>query len=676
MLNTLRYAAIVNLFWFSLPFIGYAIIKFSNECKCLPTIIRNVSSVMVRQHAFILFVLSFAVAVLVFSVLSVPLYLFRLPAVVPVAVYLALLSLSVLYVLTIFLKGLFKTSDSDIFRLRDQYQIVKVLFVVVVLALIFDFVLSTFILKAYPWGDAAYHMSRVVSIIQDGFSNSSSFHSNLPEGGYVYNVIYALHVIPAKLLSLEPMKINEYSLGFFRLLQWLSVFTLAMTLFGKWLKQGNKTMIFSFLAMLSAIAVYSNRFFIANYPNNIVNIWFVLLVVCLSIPIKKHMWGLGIVIMSISLLMATTHPTYSLIAACFILLTTLVRLLLLDRKTWINKTSSSVYLLSFFMLIAIPLMLKSQPVRLQASLLNLTELPTEQFLGLSYMKPYFPVDSFGWFMWTLAIVSLLYVLVKLWRSEKRIEATSLLSTMVFFPLIGFNPIVFTVMHHFLPVWFIERFNSMDIFVYMNYAIIAFFVYCIISWIIKRVNQRSIKIAGLLDNALICAVILVLAWFLGSRAMQTYRLLIADRKLKESTYLQIDQVSASLKDVFNDNKVVLSDGVHSYALNALFNIDVISIEYGHWPMASDGGDRDLCQLYLLDNLNYSDLSATGVDYVAISTLGDMEHTRLLAEEKPYLTFERSNQYYVVYRFMRDGKLEDSGAPKVYGPCLEYKEKESK
>ena len=98
---------LVNMYWFSLPLIGFATLGIINSFKKTPQSVRLISSYILRQHPFTVFVMSFAVAVAMYALLSILFYIFKLPVWPFVVIYLILAAISVIYVLGLLFKNEF-----------------------------------------------------------------------------------------------------------------------------------------------------------------------------------------------------------------------------------------------------------------------------------------------------------------------------------------------------------------------------------------------------------------------------------------------------------------------------------------------------------------------------------------------------------------------------------------
>lgn len=670
MIDTIKDIILINLYWFSLPLIGYVILRVARDEKKIPRSIKNISHYTLSQHPFSIFVFSFALTVFLCAVVSVFFYVFHLPVKALAVLYLGVLLLTCLYVVNVFLRNLFKVTNLDVFGLKNKILLTQTIFLLMIAILAIDFFISLYV-KSFAWGDAIYHMSRVVNILSDGFNVQASFFSNLPDGAYHYNVIYSLYAVPSKIFHLEPIRVWEFSLAFYRLMQWLAVFTLAMHVFGKWLKAGESTLPMSFLSVILAVAFNSyHQGYIANYPNQIVDIWFILLVICLSFQSKINKKAIGLVMISLGFLLTSTHPTYAFIAACFIAFLFVIRAVIDRNNFFADKYDSMIYLMTIAVLMVGPVVTKLTPVRLSNDMINLAKPNLINIFGMSMMRPSLPIDKLGWVVLITGMLATGFLLKKLWK--RKLEWSIIFSLSFFFLIIAFVPIVFTILHYLLPVWVIDRFSAMNVLSYLFAAVVIYGVYFIfINFINKGLSMKN-KIAV---AKFIGVVFMLFSLFLSSTiSFSTYNLYLYGTESKIYAYNYMNQTIYDFKDVLKDNKIIVSSPYYSYQLSALFDIDVIAVEYGHSPMSSDGANRGGCQEYILKNFNFQDLKAVKTDYVVVSLMGDMKSEENLVKSKPYLKLIGSNPYFAVYEF--DKKSYSDSSLLTYQPCLNYQQIEKK
>ena len=327
MLEVAKQFLLVNFFWFSLPLIGFFILKISEKYiknkKIIPIV-----QLANGQHIFLRFLIAFGVSAFIFSVLSLVFYILNAPVILLTIIYLTLLASAIIWVIRNFVRSLFVTRQLDILGIARQPLVVKLCFMFFCLLLAMDFTVSAYIGSyAQVSADTYVHLSRIVSLIHQGFTEQSGFFSGLAESGYHYNALYAFHALGAQVTNLQPFEFWRYSFGFFRLIQWLAVFVLAAYILRKWIMSVKYLALWSVLATVLAMGIYSAFFYTAVYPNQLVHVWMMLLVLALSTYEygKKEM---GLVIGSLAFMITMTHPAYAFMTAMFLGLVLVVRLIL------------------------------------------------------------------------------------------------------------------------------------------------------------------------------------------------------------------------------------------------------------------------------------------------------------------------------------------------------------
>lgn len=661
MLENLKDIILINVYWFSLPLIGYVLLRLVRDIKKVPESIKEIASSALRQHVFVVFLLSFTVTAFLCALVSIFLYIFHAPVKFLAILYLATLLLSCLYVVIIFMRNLFNKDNLDILGLRNYTLLTKTLFFVMCVALLGDFLIALYA-KSNAGGDTFYHMSRVVSIINDGFNVHSSFFHNLQEGAYHYNVVYPLYAVPSKILHLEPIRVWEYSLAFYRFLQWLAIFTLGIHVFRNWLKAGNLALSLSILTVLSAMAFYSSDFFIATYPNQIVNIWLILFVINLSYY-RQNISGL--VLVALGFLITTTHPSYAFIVTCFMGLLILVRFIVEKDNFFKDKTNIIFYFTTMTMLMIGPIITKLSPNRLNSSQLHLDEPPLINIFGMYIKEPIniMPTDYIGWIMLVTGVFTTLFILFKLWK--RKTDFSVAITLLFFFPIMAYTPITFTILHYFLPVWVIERFAAMNVLVYLFVPLGLYSVYSVTS----RLFRTRLQVGGGIYRTRITLVVLVVGVLFVSipAAIPSYTLLLKDRQLKKDGYSHIEQTSRDFKNILTNHKVIVAYKNVSYYLGAIFPISVVAVEIGHSPLAADATDRLDCQDHLMQYFNYEDLEVIKADYVVVNVNDSIVSGKQVIN-KPYLTLVAQNQDYYIYLFNKGEIPTLKTSP--YPACIKY------
>lgn len=664
-METIKDILLINAYWLSLPLIGFVLLRLIRDIKIIPNGMREGSRLILKQHSLVVLLLSFVFTVFLCAVISLIFYIFNAPVKLLALMYVGSVLGACVYMFVFFIRRLWIKTDIDLLRLKNHTLLTKALVLVMLLAFLADYLLAIYI-RSNVGGDTIYHMSRVVDIINYGFNIQTSFFHNLKDGAYHYNVIYALYAVPAKILHLEPIRVWEYSLGFYRLMQWLAIFTLGLYVFREWIKAKANTLPLAVIGVLSAMAFYSSYFFIATYPNQVVNIWLILFVVCLACYEKKSIVGLAMI--GLAFLITATHPSYALVAACFVGLLSLMRLAIEKKEFLKKKVTIRTYAISMLLLMVGPLITKLTPSNLNSAQMHLNEPVLLNVLGMQIKNPLdaIPVNFIGWILLIAGIIATLFILYKLWA--RKFEWSMAFTVLLFFPIMIYLPVTFTVLYQFLPVWLIDRFGAMNILVYLLIPLAIWAIFWITGLFLKKLNSTFTGYTRL-HTVLFVGVVLVLS---GFGAVESYKLLAADRAIKKDTYAHMEQTIKDFKPILNSQKVVVSNQEFSYYLMSMFPIDVVAVEVGHSPLSADATSRISCQNRLMKEFNYADLNAVKASYVAIPTYDQNRHERDVANTKPYLTLIAQNQDFYIYEFIKTDQLAAQFEHAAYEPCKKYQQ----
>lgn len=661
----MRDLILINLYWFSTPFIGYAILLFISQSK--RSYFKTAATSLIKLPIPSLFLVSFATFSFFMCLLSIPMYVFHLSVSMAAVLYLVILTLSVAYIAKLYGPFLLKDKPIDTSILKNQTTVTVLAVSALVTVLVFDVAVSL-VTKPFVGGDAIFHMSRVVNMLSDGFNVQTSFFNNLPENAYHFNVIYSLYAIASKVLKIDPMGVWEYSLPFFRILIWTAIFTLA-TYVGKHLLGLARKMniIFATMTTVAAVLVFSGVFYIAIYPSQIATAWIILLVI-LALETMKGKRNAGVGLVFVGLVLTMTHTIYSLIAAILLIYIVLIDYALGLLPCYRDRSQLRNYIGIFSataVLMIGPLLTRLMPNRASYEQVNLTGGETFHLLGMTVRDPSVilkisSVPSVSYFIIIVGLISFAY-LIWLLRKQKHLVSV-LVATSTLAPMIFFFPPAFWTATKLLPIWMLDRFISANVFNYIAPGVVAILLLTAIKRIAGRATQREFKLPSTL---LLGVIIFVISLPIATRS---YGEFTRYTKEKQEVYASSKIVTNDFRSILNSNKVVVSDLDNSYYLVARFNIDVISVEYGHTPLSADGKDRIQCLGSILAEYDYGDLSSVKADYIVIPTSGG-ELSKLAS--LPYVKLVAEDPYFYVFKVTKSGMQE----PK-HKSCAEYQVREAR
>lgn len=665
MLEAIKEIVFTNLYWFSLPAIGYGIILFIKNSSRLPKSLKQSASFVARQHILITFFLCFSITTCLVTVVSLIFYVFRLPVNLLVGIYLILLFMFGGYLVILLVRNLFSKKSYSWFGLSGQTLLTKLLFVLLASVLVLDFVASLYN-KANIGGDTFYHLARIVTIIAEGFTIESGHYGNLPDGAYHFNVVYALYAIPCKLFNVMPLEVWKDSLGFFRLLQWAAIFMLVWYVVKYWLKQ-KEVLLMAVVATILAIALYADTLFIANYPNTMLNIWLIAFVICLSFYEQGNSKAVIPLFMS-AFLMTMTHPL-ALMAAGFMAFYLLCKMIFARKYLSTFKEKIPVYGGVIAILMFSSVVSALLPHRLTEAQTQLGGLPMIHFLGMSLKDPLNEIS-----LWSpaetgivaLSVFAFIFLLYSVWKNI--LYRIIIFALMTFYLIIMYFPPVFTVLNSLFPTWILERFTMMNVLAFITVPIGLF---GLAVFMVKYVKPGRILTLTKLNGSqavilLFVAGSLLIAPFFAHNG---YKRLLREHEAKQKAYDELRSY-VELDSVLKDDVLIAARPYTNFYLAAILHIDTLAVPEAHSTSTADTANRIKCQERILATASYDDLRASRVNYLVIDRYG-AEKQRIVADSKPYLREVMIGKYYLVYKF-EGSQNSESGT--VYKPCVDYQKTE--
>jgi len=662
MLEFVKEILLINAYWFSLPLIGVAILSFTRSTKRLPKIIRDVAEFSYQQHFIVRLLFGFATAMFILGVVAILCYIFSTPAIIFTATYCLLVIFSLVVLGRRLIGSLFSKKNLNIFSLDGSLLIVKLVFVVMIAFVIGDFLLSIYT-RSYMLvsADSFFHLSRIVSILGQGFTTESGFFLGVPETAYHFNIVYAFYLPPAQLFNISAASVWEYSLGFFRLVQWVALFTLAWHVAIFWLKDKSNALLVSMLFTIFAISYFGGVMFSANYPNVIVIAWLILLVVGVSLYEFGRKFGFVIALMA-AFLATATHPTYALMAAGLLSLIVIFKAIMLRKKIKTIKKDVLFYLGTIVVLMLGPVRTIFLPTGLSADQKAIGDFKILEVGPLSIKDPSFIISGtlieIGVF--ALAVLGLAFLLYRV--RQQKTQFLIVLALVLFFPLIAYEPVGFMIFSHFLPQWVIDRFGAMSI---LNFVAIPLGVYGIFR-IVQHFGSKSKSVTHhrlwpqRVPIALSIGVIIMIAWS-AALVIPSAQKVVVSRVGNEHYYAFMDRIYADFGGILNEKKTVVANTGDSYLIAAVLPVNVIAIEEGHTTPSADAKDRIACQTQLMQSFNYNDLNVVKADYVVIAKYEPRyKDQKAIADTKPYLVFAAENQDFYIYRFDEQASILDSAS----------------
>ena len=205
-------------------------------------------------NKYLIIPFSFVFSSFIFGILNYLANFFKLKS--DFASYILLIVTLFFYLINIFY---FFKNFSDI-----KVKVINLLsnkFFYLVLFFLFFIFLAFFGIKAFPAGDAVFHISKINFQLNNGFSFNSNFNLDLKEIGYPLNSTHFILTIVVFLTKISPYSVWSFSLVFFTL-----IFFLSLVGFFFWLLKDEKKGFF--LGILFFLMRDTISFSTAPYPNN------------------------------------------------------------------------------------------------------------------------------------------------------------------------------------------------------------------------------------------------------------------------------------------------------------------------------------------------------------------------------------------------------------------------
>jgi hypothetical protein len=494
---------LVQLFWLSFPVIGLGALLACTVLKPRARFSKQLAELAKNGHLLTVVFLLFCVGVGLFAPLLVLAYTFKLPVDLVVGYYLALLSIGV---------GMITASRQKLrtyltHRLTGTTRNQRLLAILVIIVVIVEYVVALRTGAAF-YDDTPVHLAKLQLQLNAGhftFADPYLGQHGVVDLRYMVNTLGSMQVVAARLFGVMAYQIWFYSHAFHCLLLSVSLFALAHTYLPKSVRNWS-------YAVLLLNPIYSPNgayFYIyPELPHAVALVWTCLLFIGLKHLFEKSQWQLVVLA---SFLIATTHALASCYTAAFLLL--LGGCLLALRR--LNRKQATVLAVCIAMLLVPVAITQALPKGGVQPELHFTSGRGLHLRGVSvkdvgiFKVPAFALGSKDYYLiapifdaralvvsvvmvgyimlfkqikrqrakqvliWALLAVALgsynvLYVSLIgyafLIRRASSTHARVIVATAtLFFACIAFNPLVLTVAYGHFPLWFIARFQDLNMF---------------------------------------------------------------------------------------------------------------------------------------------------------------------------------------------------------------------
>lgn len=484
---------LLQLFWLSFSLIGWVELRILQHRR---TVFKRSRFLCFFRDAnpFFKFFVYLVIGITSFGVIIIPGYIVNLPLVVLEIVYVAALIGSIAHVFlnrSVILQSLKQRAKG-----WNTKTIAPIL--LVILSLLIDYALYLRTGSSLS-GDVSFHMAKVKGMALSGHLNlGDAFlgYNGIINLRYSTNILLGLQSMSAHLLHMSAFTSWLYATSFFRLIIWLSIFSLSWILLDK-----NYRDQWSYAVLILAPVFYgqTHDFQQVGVPHNIVIAWLILLVIGLIVWSRYKSY---LLLMLGAVLVACTHTGSAAVASLFV---GLYILFLLLAKTRLNELRPILVTLGILMvpnIINLAVVVRttafdnanffngeaavSQPhvtwlqtlisrLHMSPSSVLLMTLIASLFFFLRgrivnrYLKTFVFIafslvailsDLIGW----LALVGFAYIF---WINKETKTRGLLVMLAVFYPVIIMNPIVLNYKNFSAIQWFVLRFNDLSVLAYIT-----------------------------------------------------------------------------------------------------------------------------------------------------------------------------------------------------------------
>lgn len=478
---------LLQLFWLSFSVIGFAellIYKKFHKPKQNPLI-----KFLSNTHPLMAALILWAMGATTFAVIIVPGCFIHWPISVLQTTYCAALLFSII--------TLVKTRSCWVVLLKNRLvfnrQTTLPLIVIgVILAVDFWTALN---IGGRLDGDAQFELAQINLFAQQHLTLANPIHgdSGVPMTVYSTNLQHALQALVSKLLDTSAAWVWFYSHAFFRLLMWLGLFGLSWELIDKKVQRNWSYVVLGLLPFLSGALLMD-----IELHHKVVLIWITIFLLGLKLWLEK---GNAFILIVGAVLISTSHPLNSLMAASFMGLVALA--LLATRSLTSNRLVHLIGIIVLLLLAQVPYFYYPHEISPSGFIDSPSSGPT---INLKSFGPLF----FNWvrlpFNWLafivygvaagclflvwrlkntklqlpiflLAVISTLlvysphllsligygYLIIKIKNNLVRASLTLLV---LFAALIIYNPVIVTLAHNQVPLWVLSRFHDFNVLAYV------------------------------------------------------------------------------------------------------------------------------------------------------------------------------------------------------------------
>jgi hypothetical protein len=643
----------LQLFWASFGLIGAAQLSVLKSLKWFDSQ-STVRTFIKEAHPLAYAFICFSVGIVGFAPIVVAGCLLEWPTSILLVTYLILLGASLVW------------SFHQLVHLRSLKRLSRPspLLIIVILVLTLDYFIS---LRSGGWlqGDAQIQLAQINLFAHKHLTLSDPFFgsSGVIMPTYSTNLLNSLEALAVVTFHTTAAQVWFYSDAFFRLVIWLSIFTVAWTFLDSRQRRN-----WSYIVLLLLPVLYGREFANAELHNQIVIAWMALFLIGL-----RHWYrGSPFLMLVAAFLISVTHPLDAAIASGFLVMALLC--LSAAKKVSINKL---VYALIATAILGLSVLLQLiQPHKLPPAAFNdsathgpviklvhydsisiqhlswplslaesLIYLIIAMFVLFALAKPDLRlrllclvlVLSSLFFSYKASVIGMIGYFYLIYKSEHKHDKLLIFLAVTYLGLFLYDPLFWAIAKDRIPHWTIARISDLNIFAYLAPVVgmLTLLSYLLGSY--KKLKPFTEPLVAVFFVGLVLLFNPSSSLFHLSSSNSSNR-----QRLRELNNL------ASLAPLLSNQKIFSDDlDLPMYIPDAVASNVLIFSNEANLNPAIDITRRKQCAYQLTSNLQAEDLQAAGVTRIVTDSFLSDNFANLLRYRK-YITQMKKYGGYTVYR----------------------------
>jgi hypothetical protein len=644
---------LLQLFWASFALIGFSILLFCSKNRRFN---KNIFlNFLFKTHPLVFITACLVTGIASFVVVIAPAMFFELKIWVVFIAYVAALAGSIAALFQ------YKRTRKSI-HLDWSY---KGYLYAALVVLMLDFVLSLLVGGQLD-GDAKFELARIqlYANARLGLSDAVFGENGIPVTIYSTSTLHALQAVASKLLDVSVAWVWFYSHAFYRLIIWLSFFSLtwsilSKTVYRKW----------AYIVLLLLPLMHGGVFMEPELHNRIVLAWTAIFITGVKLWLERK--GAFLLVVG-SVLIATSHPLNAVMAAGFLALvsvvlalaklltkqelTTILPILLLlitpigfyyyyphgitDAGFYDSPSSGSgisLQQIGPFWIADARVPLSFLIIGVYIVLLGYLVLASRITKTKQRLLVYGLVISGVVLVYDPLMLSLLGYGYMIYISKNKRTKITLLLLITYLALVMYNPVLLTLGHDTVPLWAISRFQDFNVLAYVA-PIIG--LLCIAVLPLEKWKYHRLAGYACIGTAMVLVFIVPLTYPLKIQHLSAS---FGDRAGKRERLDTLENIGSFEKQL-RDQVVLSDDPVLSAIIPGAVVANVLSIENeANTHPAVHIKQRKLCAQILIEKMQPNDLQASGVTAIITRSLPGSNFINLLEDRADIRLVEQARGF---------------------------------